>query len=75
MQTGSSETLIGWKSGRTSYVPLRDQMEGAWLSWNSEEQSTATETLQSYSETVRDCSLRDGLYLMSGLHSLGRIYD
>jgi hypothetical protein len=31
MQTGSSETLIGWKSGRTSYVPLCDRMKGAWL--------------------------------------------
>jgi hypothetical protein len=31
MQTGSSETLIGWKSGKTTYVPLWDRMEGAWL--------------------------------------------
>jgi hypothetical protein len=31
MQTGSSETLIGWKSGQTTFVPLLDQMEGAWL--------------------------------------------
>jgi hypothetical protein len=31
MQTGSSETLIGWKSGKTTYVPLLDRMEGAWL--------------------------------------------
>jgi hypothetical protein len=30
MQTGSSETLIGWKSGKTTYVPLWDRMEGAW---------------------------------------------
>jgi hypothetical protein len=22
MQTGSSETLIGWESGQTAYVPL-----------------------------------------------------
>jgi hypothetical protein len=22
MQTGSSETLIGWKSGKTTFVPL-----------------------------------------------------
>ncbi len=33
MQTGSSETLIGWKSGKTTYVPLWDRLEGAWL-WN-----------------------------------------
>ncbi len=26
--TGSSETLIGWKSGQTTYVPLWDQKEG-----------------------------------------------
>ncbi len=31
MQTGSSGTLIGWKSGHTTYVPLWDRMEGAWL--------------------------------------------
>ncbi len=32
MQTGSSGTLIGWKSGQTTYFPLWDRMEGAWLS-------------------------------------------
>ncbi len=31
IQTGSSETLIGWKSGQTTYFPLWDKMEGAWL--------------------------------------------
>jgi hypothetical protein len=31
MQTGSSETLIGWKSGKTTWVPLWDRMEGVWL--------------------------------------------
>ncbi len=31
MQTGSSEILIGWKSGKTTYVSLWDRMEGAWL--------------------------------------------
>ncbi len=39
MQTGSSGTLIGWESGHSTYVPLWDRMEGAWLwtlaiSWN-----------------------------------------
>ncbi len=37
MQTGSSGTLIGWKSGQTTFVPLWDRMEGAWLRtqvWN-----------------------------------------
>ncbi len=29
METGFSETLIGWKSGKTNFVPLRDWMEGA----------------------------------------------
>ncbi len=24
----SSETFIGWKSGKTTYVPLWDRMEG-----------------------------------------------
>ncbi len=31
MQTGSSGTLIGWKSGQTTFVPLWDWMEGSWL--------------------------------------------
>jgi hypothetical protein len=31
MQTGSSGTLIGWKTGQTTFVPLWDRMEGAWL--------------------------------------------
>ncbi len=31
VQTGSSGTLIGWKSGQTTNVPLWDRMEGAWL--------------------------------------------
>ncbi len=31
MQTGSSGTLIGWKSGQTTFVPLWDWMERAWL--------------------------------------------
>ena len=31
MQTGSSGTLIGWKSGQTTFVPLWDRMEAAWL--------------------------------------------
>jgi hypothetical protein len=31
MQTGSSETLIGWISGKTTYVPLWDRMKEAWL--------------------------------------------
>ncbi len=31
MQTGSSGTVIGWKSGQTTFVPLWDRMEGAWL--------------------------------------------
>jgi hypothetical protein len=22
---------MGWKSGQTTFVPLRDRMEGAWL--------------------------------------------
>ncbi len=30
-QTGSSATLIGWKSGQTTFIPLWDRMEGAWL--------------------------------------------
>ncbi len=33
MQTGSSGTLIGWKSGQTTYVPPWDQMEGRGSLW------------------------------------------
>ncbi len=36
MQTGSSETHIGWKSGKTTYFPLWDRMEGSWLYMDSE---------------------------------------
>ncbi len=32
MQTGFSGTLIGRKSCQTTFVPLWDRMEGAWLS-------------------------------------------
>ncbi len=28
----ANRTLIGWKSGKTTFVPLWDRMEGAWLS-------------------------------------------
>ena len=31
MQSSSSGTLIRWKSGQTTFVPLWDRMEGAWL--------------------------------------------
>jgi hypothetical protein len=31
MQTGSSGTLIGWKSGQTTFVSIWDRREGAWL--------------------------------------------
>ncbi len=30
-RSGSSKTLIGWKSSQTTYVSLWDRMEGAWL--------------------------------------------
>ncbi len=38
-QTGSSGTLIGWKSGQTTFIPLWDRMEGAWL-WTQLNYST-----------------------------------
>jgi hypothetical protein len=31
MQTGSSGSLIGWKSSQTTYFPLWDRMVGSWL--------------------------------------------
>jgi hypothetical protein len=42
MQTGSSGTLIGWKSGQTTFVPLWDRMEGAWL-WTLAEKAGGPE--------------------------------
>jgi hypothetical protein len=42
MQTGSSGTLIGWKSGQTTFVPLWDRMEGAWLRTQLREQICQT---------------------------------
>ena len=39
-QTGSSGTLIGWKSGQTTFVPLWDRMEGAWL-WTQRREGVA----------------------------------
>jgi hypothetical protein len=41
MQTGSSETLIGWKSGKTTYtyVPQWERMERALL-WTLEQAKT-----------------------------------
>jgi hypothetical protein len=39
MQTGSPGTLIGWKSGQTTYVPLWDRMEGAELEGSGRMQS------------------------------------
>ncbi len=41
MQTGFSGTLIGWKSGQTTFVPLWDRMEGAWLRTQSKEKTRA----------------------------------
>ncbi len=38
LQTGSSEILIGWKSGLTTFVRLWDRMEGAWL-WTQKKKS------------------------------------
>ncbi len=35
---GSSETLIGWKSGKTTYIPLWTRKEGAWL-WTRKERA------------------------------------
>jgi hypothetical protein len=49
MQTGTSETLIGWKSGQTTFVPLWDQMEGSWYGLSS----------VLYSETVEMCVMRN----------------
>jgi hypothetical protein len=47
MRTGPSETLIGWKSGQTTFVPLWDRMEGAWL-WTLGKQSTKMPRLKLY---------------------------
>jgi hypothetical protein len=56
MHTGSSGTLIGWKSGQTTFVPLWDRMEGAWLRTLQDLQSKACakmfESLHEYLETT-----------------------
>ena len=35
MQTGFSETLIGWKSGKTPYVPPWDSLDGGSVAMDS----------------------------------------
>jgi hypothetical protein len=47
MQIGSSGTLIGWKSGQTTFVPLWDRMEGTWqLTPYSNSSNMATDALR-----------------------------
>ncbi len=36
MQTGFSGTLIGWISGQTTFVPLRDRMLGGSVATDSD---------------------------------------
>jgi hypothetical protein len=36
IQTGSSDTPIGWKSWKTTYVPLWDRMERGYGLWMAE---------------------------------------
>jgi hypothetical protein len=56
MQTGSSETLIGWKSGNTTYVPLWDRwrergygLRALFAGWISHQPSShLTEELKLY---------------------------
>jgi hypothetical protein len=62
MQTGSSGTLIGWKSGQTTCVPLWDRMERAWL-------RTLGERMEDFvhhkSHNHEECELRDWIRLPS----------
>jgi hypothetical protein len=53
MKTGSSETLVGWKSGKTTYVPLWNQMEGAWL-WTQMSLHSATKKKKKISGVDED---------------------
>jgi hypothetical protein len=46
METGSSGTPIGWKSGQTTFVPLRGRMEGAWLCYGRQRQKLLAGTCQ-----------------------------
>ncbi len=79
MQTGSSEPLIGWKSGKTTYLPLWERMEGSWLwtqpvlifpSWWNERQKSAIATLCVYSVEAppRIYQLRDSVSWTWTLH-------
>ncbi len=38
MQTGSSETLIGWQSRKTTFVPLLDRMEDFGLRYRTKQE-------------------------------------
>jgi hypothetical protein len=64
MQTGSSETLIGWKSGKTTNVPLWDRMEGAWLYGLS----TATKKIPFMYSFSGNCaaSIKRAIYIFQG---------
>jgi hypothetical protein len=60
MQTGSSGTLIGWKSGKITYFHLRDRMEGAWLwtlPWDSDMSDIPTALLTCKHILVYFCPL------------------
>ena len=57
MQTGFSGTLIGWKSGQTTFVPLWDRMEGAWL-WTQLRKVTLRDYTNSVQWMYAVCRLR-----------------
>jgi hypothetical protein len=54
MQPDSSETLIGWKSGKTTYVLLWDRLDP-----DSESGSGSTALIESGSETLGIISVAD----------------
>jgi hypothetical protein len=53
--TGFSETLIGLKSGKITYVPLWDRMEGAWL-W-TQKNSTRIQFAYGLCKHINKCIL------------------
>ncbi len=64
MQTGSSGTLIGWKSGQTIFIPLWDRMEGAWL-------RTQGTTQQVSSKIRKNCTGGGGVnYVVKGIKKI-----
>ena len=75
MQTGSSEILIGWNSGKTTYVPLLDRIEGAWLLATDSVSDHCESSVYNLGCVAGACTLSHRVYTecqlpLSGVHSI-----